>query len=147
MVKFSILIHNLIKSLSGKVTKEIGMQIGKKIAGLTALGLIASTAFATGTDIAAVATTITSEVNAVAKLLSVTAYVAGVGFALGGILQFKAHKENPQQTPLSKPVVMIIVSACLLFLPTILNIAGATLFGSSATSSASAGGGASLSGQ
>lgn len=122
------------------------MKMGKKIVGLTALGLVAGTAFATGTDIAAVATTVTTEVNAVAKLLSVTSYVAGVGFALGGILQFKAHKENPQQTPLSKPVVMIVVAACLLFLPTILAIAGATLFGSSATSAASAGGGASLSG-
>lgn len=93
-----------------------------------------------------IATTVTTEATSIAKLLSVAAYVAGVGFALAGILQFKAHKENPQQTPLSKPVVMIIVAACLLFLPTILDIAGASLFGTGAKSSATAGGGTGLSG-
>lgn len=118
-----------------------------KTAAFTALSLgLTGTAIASGSDVAAVATTLTNEINAVDKLLSVTAYVAGVGFALGGILQFKAHKENPQQTPLSKPVVMIVVAACLLFLPTILSIAGASIFGSSATSAASAGGGTNLSG-
>ena len=96
--------------------------------------------------ISSIATTVTTEATAIAKLLSVTAYVAGVGFALAGVLQFKAHKENPQQVPLSKPVVMIVVAACLLFLPTILNVAGATLFGSSATSAATAGGGEGLGG-
>lgn len=90
-------------------------------------------------DITDIAKTVTTQATAIAKLLSVTAYVAGVGFALAGVLQFKTHKENPQQTPLSKPVVMIVVAACLLFLPTILNIAGASLFGTGATSSAPSG--------
>ena len=110
------------------------------------LACIAGVAGADGQSVSDIATKVTTEANAVAKLLSVTAYVAGVGFALAGILQFKAHKENPQQTPLSKPVVMMVVAGCLLFLPTILNVAGSSLFGSSATSAASAGGGSSLSG-
>jgi intracellular multiplication protein IcmD len=114
------------------------MKTGMKVAVITALALTATVASAGG-DVAAVATTVTTEVNAVAKLLSVASYVAGVGFALGGILQFKAHKENPQQVPLSKPVVMVVVAACLLFLPTILTIAGASLFGSSASTAAGSG--------
>lgn len=96
------------------------------------LGLVslmtAAFADAGGGDIAAMATQVKSQASAIATLLNVASYVAGVGFALAGILQFKAHKENPQQTPLSKPVVMIVVAACLLFLPTIMNIAGASLF-------------------
>ncbi|HXH55107.1 MAG TPA: DUF6750 family protein [Gammaproteobacteria bacterium] len=96
---------------------------------------------AAGGDITSIAATVTTQATAIAKLLKVTAYVAGVGFALAGVLQFKTHKENPQQTPLSKPVVMIVVAACLLFLPTILDIAGASLFGAGATSSAPGGGG------
>lgn len=83
-----------------------------------------------GGDIASVATKVKTQATAVATLLNVAAYVAGVGFALAGILQFKAHKENPQQTPLSKPVVMIVVAACLLFLPTIMELAGGSLFDS-----------------
>ena len=122
------------------------MKIGMKSALIGILTCLPALVLAEGQDITAIATTVSTEATAIAKLLSVTSYVAGVGFALAGILQFKAHKENPQQTPLSKPVVMIVVAACLLFLPTILNIAGASLFGSSATSAASAGGGSGLSG-
>lgn len=108
------------------------------------LAILSTTVFAA--DITSVATTAITQMNAISKLLSVASYVAGVGFALAGILQFKAHKEAPTQTPLSKPVVMLVVAACLLFLPTILTVAGSSLFGSSATSAASAGSGSALSG-
>ncbi len=121
------------------------INFGIKTSAAFMLMLTPAVLFAAATDITAVATTVTTQANAIAKLLSVTAYVAGVGFALAGILQFKTHKENPQQTPLSKPVVMIVVAACLLFLPTILTIAGSSLLGQGATSSAPSGGG--LSGQ
>lgn len=95
------------------------------------VALLATAVLADGGDITSMATSITTQAKSVATLLNVASYVAGVGFALAGILQFKAHKENPQSTPLSKPVVMIVVAACLLFLPTIMNIAGSSLFGSS----------------
>lgn len=109
--------------------------------------ITAHTIQAQGESIATVASKVTEQADAISKLLSITSYVAGVGFALAGILQFKTHKENPQQTPLSKPVVMIIVAACLLFLPTIIDVAGNSLFGTSARSAASAGGGSHLSGR
>jgi intracellular multiplication protein IcmD len=108
-------------------------QIVKRLSQVTtglALTLLTTTAFADG-DVVSLASQVTTQANAIATLLNVAAYVAGVGFALAGILQFKAHKENPQQVPLSKPIVMIVVAACLLFLPTIMNIAGQSLFGSS----------------
>lgn len=103
------------------------------IAGLT-VALFASMAFAGGQDITALTTKVKTQATAIAQLLNVAAYVAGVGFALAGVLQFKAHKDNPQQTPLSKPVVMIVVAACLLFLPTVLDIAGESLFESGKSS-------------
>ncbi len=98
-------------------------------------------------DLTKVATTVTTQATAVAKLLAGISYVTGVGFAMAGILQFKAHKENPQQVPLSKPVVMIIVAACLLFLPTVMTIAGSSIFGDGASSAGTAGGVAILNGQ
>lgn len=121
---------------------ESKMSLSIKATTVLMLALVPTILFAAdGGDITGIASTVTKQATAIAKLLSVTAYVAGVGFALAGVLQFKTHKENPQQTPLSKPVVMIVVAACLLFLPTILNIAGASLFGNTAVSSAPAGGG------
>ncbi len=100
------------------------------ILSVCALGLFTTTLFADG-DIVALSTQVTTQANAIATLLNVVSYVAGVGFALAGVLQFKAHKENPQQVPLSKPIVLIVVAAALLFLPSIMNIAGSSLFGSS----------------
>ena len=120
------------------------MKLKRNVVTTTLAALVAFTPailLAAGADITSIATTVTTQATAIAKLLSVTAYVAGVGFALAGVLQFKTHKENPQQTPLSKPVVMIVVAACLLFLPTILTIAGASLLGTGAVSSAPAGAG------
>jgi intracellular multiplication protein IcmD len=110
---------------------------------LIALAFIAlplAAAFAENHTITTIASSVTTQATAITRLLSITAYVAGVGFALAGILQFKAHKENPTTTPLSKPVVMIVVAAALLFLPTVLEIAGNSLFGTGGVSSASAGG-------
>jgi intracellular multiplication protein IcmD len=66
-------------------------------------------------------------------VMTVAAYAAGVGFSIIGLLKFKAHKDNPAQIPLSTPIALIAVSAGLLFLPTVFDIAGDAVFGSSAT--------------
>lgn len=96
--------------------------------GMISVALFSTVALGEGTTLATLSKKVVVQANAIAQLMTVAAYVAGVGFALAGILQFKAHKDNPQQTPLSKPIVYIVVAACLLFLPTIMNIAGSSLF-------------------
>ncbi len=103
---------------------------GLWVLGLTALS---SAAFAAD-DIATIAGNITGQLGSLTVLLVVAAYVAGVGFALMGVTQFKAHKDNPQQTPISKPIVYIIIAAALLFLPTLMGAAGESVFGSTKTS-------------
>lgn len=65
----------------------------------------------------------------IARLIILISYVAGVGFTMAGVLQFKAHKDNPTQVPLSKPIVLICVGAVLLFLPNLMNTAGKSIFG------------------
>jgi intracellular multiplication protein IcmD len=57
------------------------------------------------------------------------AYVAGMGFVLGGILKFKGHKDAPDQVTISTPVDELFVSSTLLFLPELIADTGATLFG------------------
>lgn len=109
------------------------------------LGALATEAFAAG-NLSSMTQHITEQMNALVSLFSVIAYVSGVGFAMTGLLQLKGHKDNPQQIPLSKPVVMLIVATCLLFLPTIMGTAGMSLFGEHAISSAIAGGSRDLSG-
>jgi len=47
----------------------------------------------------------------------------------GAIAKFKQHKDNPTQIPIGTPIALLFIGAALLFLPTILQIAGGTIFG------------------
>lgn len=93
----------------------------------------------TNLTIAQVATTITSNFEDLTKLMTAIAYVAGVAFAIASIMKFKQHKDNPTQIPIGTPIALLFVSAALLFLPTVLGVAGASIFGSSATMSTTTG--------
>lgn len=88
----------------------------------------------TGTDvpsgIGSVAHTATTNLKAVAQLITAAAYVAGMAFAVGAIVKFKAHKDNPTQIPIGTPIALLFVGAALIFAPSVFNVAGSTLFGS-----------------
>ena len=95
------------------------------------VGLCIGSGYAEGvTDIGGVAQTVTSNVENLAKLITAAAYVAGMGFAVGAILKFKAHRDNPTQIPVGTPIAMIFIAAALIFLPNIFAVSGGTLFGS-----------------
>lgn len=118
---------------------------------LLALFLISNIVFA-GTSsqegsLGDVADTITTSMTGVAKLITATSYVAGVGFALMGMLKLKAHKDNPQQVPLSQPIVLLAIAAGLVFLPSLIKTAGSTVWkGGGDTVGATGAGGESLGG-
>ena len=78
---------------------------------------------------AAVATNLGNLPN-LAQLITAGSYVAGFGFAVTAILKFKQHKDNPTQTPISLPIVLLFVAAALIFIPAIFRAAGGTIFGS-----------------
>ena len=107
------------------MNKKLGIYFLKMI-GLCLIFNMANAADTIGT----VASNITSTFGSVTKLLTATAYVGGVMFFAVAIFQFKAHKENPTQIPLSKPMVTLAMATALIFLPTITNIASGTFFGS-----------------
>lgn len=83
------------------------------------------------TTIGTMASTITASFTSVAKLITAGSYIAGLGFAIGAIMKFKQHKDNPTQITIGQPIGMLFVAAALLFLPSILSVAGATMFGDS----------------
>ena len=87
--------------------------------------------FALAETLGDVAANVTDSMTNVAKLITAASYVAGVGFALSGMMKFKAHKDNPTQVPLSQPIVLIAIAAGLIFLPSLISTSGETVFGSS----------------
>ena len=102
-----------------------------------ALCTLPSVSFAAAvTDLNTLSTQLQTQLLSVSQLLVYASYVIGVGFALMGTLQFKTHKENPQQMPLGKPVMCMIVAACLLFLPSIMSLAGSSILGDNAKNGA-----------
>ncbi|MDB6095915.1 MAG: type secretion protein IcmD [Francisellaceae bacterium] len=81
------------------------------------------------TDIVAVATTVSSQLNSLATLLGRISYAAGIALAIVSLMKFKAHKDNPQQEPIGKAVTYLAVAGGLLFLPTVMDVASRSLFG------------------
>lgn len=87
-----------------------------------------------GKSLGDVAQQITGSFSGLARLLTASAYIAGIGFALSAILKFKQHKDNPQQVPIGTPIALLFIAAGLIFLPTIFSIANQTIFAGQGTS-------------
>lgn len=85
------------------------------------------------------ASTLTKTFGSVGKAVTALSYIAGLGFAIASILQFKQHKENPSQTPIGKPVSQILIAAGLLFLPSMFSAVGNTIFKDGGTTAGASG--------
>lgn len=96
-----------------------------------ALLLISQTASAItlGNMASSVVGTFTSVGNAITG----GSYIAGLAFAIGAIMKFKQHKDNPTQITIGTPISLVFIAAALLFLPSILSVAGFTMFGAQGT--------------
>lgn len=92
--------------------------------------LFSGSAYADNVDLGTVAENVTNTFDSIAKMITAASYIAGLGFAVGAILKFKAHKDNPQQITVGVPIALMFVAAALIFLPSMFEVAGNTLFGS-----------------
>src|SRR3990167_5415014 len=95
--------------------------------------VVGTAAFATVavSGIGGVASTVTGNLANVARLITAASYVAGMAFAVGAVVKFKAHKENSTQIPIGTPIALLFVGAALISIPTVFKVSGATLFGAS----------------
>lgn len=118
------------------------LSLGAYFGALFALFATSSLVFGAGggQTLGGIADNVTGTMGSVAKLITAGSYVAGVGFALMGMLKFKAHKDNPTQVPLSQPIVLLAIAAGLVFLPSLISTGGSTVFGGSPQSANTAGG-------
>lgn len=97
------------------------------------LALVSQEAAAGGSlTIGGMASSITKSFTNLAKLITAGSYLAGLGFSIGAIMKFKQHKDNPTQIPIGTPIALVFIAAALLFLPSILGVTGATMFGGGA---------------
>jgi len=87
-----------------------------------------------------VANNLTLSFASITRLITSGCYLIGLAFAVTGILQFKQHKDNPTQITIGKPISHVFIAASLVFMPSILEVAGYTMFGPSGGTVAGAGG-------
>jgi intracellular multiplication protein IcmD len=111
--------------MSSKRTKKILLAVG------SALGFCLGTAAFAVSGIGGVAENVTGNLGNVAKLITAGSYIAGMGFGVGAIVKFKAHKDNPTQIPIGMPIALLFVAAALLFIPSVFKTSGGTMFGGS----------------
>lgn len=95
--------------------------------------------WAQGQTIGSVASNIRGSITALTKLITASSYVAGSAMFLIAVFQFRQHKENPTQTPLSKPMMFLAIAAALLFFPSLIKVTGGTIFGATATTAGATG--------
>lgn len=95
------------------------------------LAVVAADALAGGLSLGGMASNITNSFTSLTKLITAGSYLAGLGFSIGAIMKFKQHKDNPTQIPIGTPIALVFIAASLLFLPSILGVAGQTMFGGS----------------
>lgn len=81
-----------------------------------------------------IATNLTNSFSGIAKLITGGAYLAGAAFAVGAIMKFKQHRDNPTQIPIGAPIALLFIAAALLYLPTVYKSAGKSIFGSGSAS-------------
>ena len=62
-------------------------------------------------------------------ILKICATIAGVGFILTSLFKFDQHKKNPTQIPMGQPLTLLVIGACLLVLPYIVNTLQSTIGG------------------
>ena len=118
-----------ITKKSFKLLKQMSLYTGA-----IGTGLYVNTAHATGQSLGQVASSITTSFESVTKLITAGSYIAGLGFAVSAIMKFKQHKDNPTQIPIGTPIALLFIAAALLFLPSVLGVAGQTLFGGGSVS-------------
>lgn len=105
-----------------------GKSVLKKVIGASLCALSMS-AFAVTQDLGGISAEIYGNFANLSKLITAGSYIAGLGFSIAAIMKFKAHKDNPTQVPVGTPAALVFIAASLLFLPSILGVTGATIFG------------------
>lgn len=107
---------------------------------LTMLALIAlfmaAPAMAQEDTIGGVADRISGQLDEFADLLTGAMFLVGIGLGAMAALKFKAHNEDPRSTKITTPIVLAVVSACLIGLPAYLTYVSNSVVGEGAEGNA-----------
>lgn len=78
---------------------------------------LAGPAMAQDATVGGVADRLSGQLDEFANLLTGAMFLVGIGLGAMAALKFKAHNEDPRSTKITTPLVLAVVSACLIGLP------------------------------
>jgi len=106
----------------------------KSASGIALALVFSAPAMAVAQNVGAIARDLTTQTTAVSTLVTVVAFVLGVGMAIAGLLKFKAHSQNPNDpsAKMSTAFMLVFVGAALVAIPAALGSGIQTIFGGSA---------------
>ena len=97
------------------------------------VSLLAGQAMAQSGGFTGLTTNLGSQLSSVSQVVGWLAFLSGFVFGVMGIFKFKAYGLNPQD-PQNKPmtgVVLLLVGAAMIAIPTVMGLGVASLFGTS----------------
>ncbi len=111
---------HLMTKITGRFTR-LGLILG---------GLALSATTAAAQDLGEIADDLANQTGNVADLVSILAFVLGVGMAIAGFLKFKQNAQNPNDpsAKISTAFILIFVGAGLVAIPAALGSGIATIF-------------------
>ena len=71
-----------------------------------------------------ISTSLMGPMAVLTKVILFISMICGIGFFLGSLIQYKYHRENPQQVRLSTPIVLFLLSLILIGFPLLLIYTG-----------------------
>lgn len=95
------------------------MTILKKMGLLFLMSLLTYPALAAVGSVAQLSNSLMGPVSGLARVMHAIAFVSGVAFLLGALLQYKYHRDNPQQVRLSTPIALLAIGIALVAIPII----------------------------
>lgn len=116
--------NNLKTNLFGRFAR-LGLILG---------GLGLSTTAALAQNVGEIADSLATQTGNIADLVSIVAFVLGVGMAIAGFLKFRQNAQNPNDpsAKISTAFILIFVGAGLVAIPAALGSGIATVFGGGA---------------
>jgi intracellular multiplication protein IcmD len=103
----------------------------KRFAGISAVFALffASTTFAADVTLQDIQGNIDTAVVTVASILTDIALVTGICFILAAFFKFHQHKVNPNQTPISQGVTLLVIGAALTAFTVLIPVATQSIYG------------------
>ena len=64
----------------------------------------------------------------IGKLVHILCFITGAGFIVGSLIQYKYHRENPQQVRISTPIFMLILGVAIVAVPLLSHMSTSSSF-------------------